>query len=331
MTMLKTAPGDVLDGRFLLKRELARGGMSTLYQAEDLAEANQPVVVKVPLPMFSSGVGGWSIFQREEEIGRQLDHPYVLHFLPLPRDRRRSYVATEFVPGRTLADLIAEQGRLQEGEALALAAKICEAVEHVHAHGVVHYDLKPANVMVCPDGTIRLIDFGLAHAASTSRFAFGGAPPAIGSAGYVAPEQVRRRRGQKSVDLYAIGALLYEMLTGRTPFGSDDAFAVGSARLVGDPPAPRALNPAISPAAEEIILRALRRDPAERYPDVEALRAAVTAPAKVVVTGLCEQLQPPTPWRRFRRRARYIAMVSVVPVVAQIVLFVLLWRHLAHK
>jgi serine/threonine-protein kinase len=331
VTALKAAPGQVLDGRFRLIEELGRGGMSTVFKAEDLANDRRPVVVKVPLPIFSGAAGGWSLFQREEQIGLQLDHPFVLKFLPPGDGKPRPYVVTEFLPGCTLEDHIRKRGPLPEAEALSIASRLCEAFEHLHESRVVHYDVKPANVMVCSDGTIRVIDFGLAHALETARFTFAGPPPAIGSSGYVAPEQIRRKRGRKSVDIYGVGAILYEMLTGRTPFPGDDPFVVASARTLGDPPAPRLLNPNISRQAEEITLRALRRDPGERYQSAAAMKADLDAPSRVVVSGLCERLQPVTAWARRLRLARYIAVVCVMPVLAQIALFALLWRHLAHR
>ena len=148
MTALKAAPGQVLDGRFRLTEELARGGMSTVYKAEDLRDGGRPVVVKVPLPIFSGTTGGWSLFQREEQIGLELDHPFVLKFLPPANGERRPYVVTEFVAGCTLEDRIHERGPLPEAEALSIASRLCDALEHLHAHGVVHYDVKPANVML---------------------------------------------------------------------------------------------------------------------------------------------------------------------------------------
>jgi serine/threonine-protein kinase len=323
--------GSVLDGRFELVEEIAKGGMATIFKARDLRDGGCPVAVKVPLPIFSSGVGAWSLFQQEEAIGRRLDHPYVLRFLRLPDDKRRSYVVTEFVPGRTLADHMHEWGPLPEPEALTIAARICDAVAHVHRRGFVHYDLKPANVMLCPDGSIRLIDFGLAHEAVRTRFTLVGAPPAIASAEYAAPEQVRRRRGRTSVDVYGIGALLFEMLTGRPPFRGGEPFGPGTEQLIGDPPAPRALNPAISPVTEEIVLRALRREPSERYASVAAMKADLDHPELVLVTGLAARLRPATPARRRWRVARHIAVVALLPLVAQVVLFGLIWHHLASK
>ncbi|HVV17231.1 MAG TPA: serine/threonine-protein kinase [Polyangia bacterium] len=323
--------GQLLDGRFRLVEEIGQGGMSTIFKAEDVANGGEPVVVKVPLPVFSSGIGGWSLFQQEEEIGRRLDHPHVLRFIPLAVDKRRSYVVTEYVPGRTLADHLRDEGVLPEPEALAICRQICDALEYLHRSGVVHYDLKPGNVMLCPDGGIRLIDFGLAHAVEESRFSLTGAPPAIGSSGYIAPEQVRRKRGRRSVDIYALGAVLYEMLTGKPPFGDDDPFGVASARLIGDPEAPRRLNPQVSREAEEIVLRALRRDPAERYQSASELRAALEHPERVVVSGLSERLLPPTPARRRWKLARHVATVAVLPVITQVLLFFAIWHHLASK
>jgi serine/threonine protein kinase len=328
MTAAKAAPGQILDGRFRLVEELGRGGMATIFKAHDLADEGRAVVVKLPLPIFASGLGAWSLFQQEEEIGRRLDHPYLLRFVALPADRRRSYLVTEYVPGRSLADHLKERHVLSEREALGICSQICEAVAYLHAKGIVHYDLKPANVMLSPDGMIRLIDFGLAHAVVTSRFALGGVSPAIASAGYVAPEQIRRKRGRTSVDIYGIGAILFEMLTGAPPF-SDDAFGVASARVVGDPPAPRSLNPAITRTTEEIVLRALRRDPAERYANATAIKTDVDHPQRVVVTGLSDRLRPATPWRRRWRLARHVTLIAVLPVVGQVVLFGLIWHHLA--
>ena len=321
-------PGQVLDERFLLVEEIARGGMSVVYRAKDLKNQDEVVAVKVPHAVFASGVGSWSMFQQEEAIGSRFNHPYVLKFLPLAVDKRRSYMVTEYVPGQTLAEHLAQRCPLPESEAMSIASRICEALQYMHEQGYVHYDLKPGNVILDPNGTIRLIDFGLSHAVESTRFS--AAPPALGTADYVAPEQIKRKRGRKSADVYGVGAMLYEMLTGQLPFPGDDPFKIGSARLLGDPAAPRAVNPAISPQAEDIVLRALRRDPGERYPSVAAFKVDLERSEGVVLLNLSEQLQPITRWRRNLRIARYLAIVLLLPLISQVVLFLWLWHHFAH-
>lgn len=305
--------------------------MSTVFKALDLEHASRVVAVKVPRAEYSSGLGAWSMFQNEVQIGTSLDHPYILRFIALEPNKRRSHVVTEYVAGTTLAAHMGKGRRLTEAEALSIVSRLCDAVGYMHGRGIVHYDLKPENVMLCPDGSIRLIDFGLAHAVVSGRFSLTGPALPIASANYVAPEQIRRRRGQRSVDIYALGAMLYEMLTGHPPFEGDDPFVVASARQIGDPKAPRELCPTVSAQLEEVVLRALRRHPAERYASVAALKADLDHPAYVQVTGLADHLVVATRWRKALRFSRYVALVGVAPVAALVVLFRLLWWYLEHR
>jgi serine/threonine-protein kinase len=326
---LKVAPGQTLDGRFHILEEIGRGGMSVVFKATDLANAGRMVAVKVPLPQYSSGLGSWSMFQREAEIGAKLDHPSVVRFIETGPKTDRAYVVTEYLSGPTLASRVGRGRVLAEGEALATMSRLCEAVDYLHRAGFVHYDLKPGNVFVCEDGSVRLIDLGMAHEIVRSRFGFLELAPPFATSDYVAPEQIRRRRGQPSVDIYALGAMLYEMLTGRPPFEGDDPFVVASARQVGDPKAPRTLCPAISEQAEEIVLRALRRKPAERYPTALAFKADLDAPSRVRVSGLAGRLVAVTPGRKRLRVMRFVAITSLAPIAVLVGLFRLLWWYFA--
>jgi serine/threonine protein kinase len=328
---LTVAPGQKLEGRFLLLEQIGRGGMSTIFKALDLERSNQVVAVKVPLPQYSYSLGSWSMFQREAQIGMALDHPYILRFVKLEPSKHRNYVVTEYVEGTVLAKRIGKGQRIPETEALRIMSRLCDAVDYLHSHEIVHYDLKPGNVILCADGAIRLIDFGLAHARLKGRFAFSAPAPAMGTSDYVAPEQIRRRRGRTSVDIYALGAMLYEMLTGHPPFEGDDPFTVASARQIGDPKAPRTLNPAISPQVEEVVLRSLRRHPTDRYATVAALKADLDHPTLVEISGLADHLLEATRWRKSLRIIRYVTLVGVTPVALLVGLFRLLWWYLDHK
>lgn len=324
-------PGDVLDDRFLLTEVISQGGMATVFKAQDLRSENRAVVVKVPLLGLESNPASYARFQREEEIGCRLNHPFVLKFVPLNGSRSRPYIVTEYLRGCTLSHLLSRIRPLPETDALKFGSLICEALQYLHGQGVVHRDLKPSNVMFCPDGTIRVMDFGISQATDARRMTFVGLSPAMGTADYVAPEQIKGRRGDQRTDIYSLGCMLYEMMTGTPPFEGDDPFVIMNTRLSGDPTAPRKINPQLSPQAEEIILRALQRDPSRRYPTAAAMKADLDAPDKVRVTGLCNSLQQSTRWKRFLLLARWIAITCILPLVIQVLLFVWLWHHYARK
>jgi serine/threonine-protein kinase len=328
---LKVVPGQTLEARFQILEEVGRGGMSVVYKAKDLRNGGHTVAVKVPLPQFSSGLGSWSMFQREAEIGARLDHPSIVRFIEFTPQKGRSYVVTEFLDGVPLSTRVGNGRRLAEGEALRIMSRVCDAVDYLHGTGVVHYDLKPGNVVLGDDGSVRLIDLGMAHPIVRNRLAFVGPSPPFGTSDYIAPEQIGRRRGQPSVDIYALGAMLYEMLTGHPPFEGDDPFVIASARQIGDPKAPRELCPNVSEQAEEIVLRALRRDPAERYPTAAAFKADVDDIARVHVSGIAKRLVPVTPGRRRLRVLRFVAVTGVAPVALLVLMFLVMWWWLARK
>lgn len=328
---LMSVRGETLEGRFLLLEEIGRGGMSTVFKAADLAQGRALVAVKIPLPQFASGLGNWSMFQRETEIGASLRHPHIVRFVELSPNKRRSYVVMEYVAGTTLAAHAGNGRHLGEAEALSIMSRVCDAVAYLHDQQIVHYDLKPGNVIIGAEGEIKLIDFGMAHKLVKGHYAFAGSAPAIASVNYVAPEQLERVRGRPSVDVYALGAMLYELLTGHPPFEGDDPFALASARQIGDPKAPRALNPGLSLQSEEIVLRALRRRPSERYVSAAALKADLDHPARVHVSGLTKRLIEVTPVRRVLRWARFVALIGIAPLALLAVSFRLLWWYFEHR
>ena len=258
-----------------------------------------------------------------------MDHPFIFGSSSRFKIRALTVSCHRIRPGRTLLQLLNSFHVFPEGDALALASRICDALGHLHERGVIHRDLKPENIMICYDGSIRIMDFGIAHAAHSRRLTFIGFAP--GTPHYMAPERVKCRRGDARTDIYSIGAILYEMLTGTIAFNDEDILVIMNARVTGDPEAPRKLIPRLTPQAEEIVLRAMDRYPAHRYPSCAAMKAELDAPDRVKVTHRCRRLKVSTPWRRALRKARFVACWSLIPLVIQVLVFVLLWRHYAKK
>jgi serine/threonine-protein kinase len=320
-------PGEILDDRFLIVETISHSGMASIFKAQDLHNENQPVAVKVPHIQFEGDPGFFTRFQREQEIGLKLNHPFILKFLPVTTPRSRPYIVTEYLRGCTLAHLLQAMRPLPEKDALKIASLIAEGLEYLHAHGVFHRDLKPQNIMICCDGTIRIMDFGIACATDMRRVTFTGFSQALGTPDYLAPEQVQGKRGDARTDIYSLGAILYEMLTGRTPFEGDNTLALMNARLTSDPVAPRQLNAALTPPAEEIVLHALARQPSDRYSSAVAMKKDLDDPAQVKVTDLCRHLQASTRWTRALQKLRWLSVCILLPLGLQVLLFLFLWHH----
>ena len=317
-------PGQTLDGRFFIDETISRSGMATIFKAIDI-KTQQPVAVKVPFMQFESDPGFFSRFEREEEIGLTLEHPYILRFIAVEH-KSRPYIVTEYLRGYTLAHLLNSVRPMPEKDAVRLASRLCEALAYMHEHGVVHRDLKPQNIMICYDGTIRIVDFGIAKAAEGRRITFTGFTPAVGTPDYMAPEQVKGKRGDERTDIYSLGAMLYEMVAGEPPFAgeNENLFVVMNARVTGDPVAPRKRNPQVSPQVEEIILHAMEREPGKRYPTASAMKAELNNPAAVQLTGRCDRLQAPAPWKQGGRKALWIALAVAIMVIVFILLLLLI-------
>ena len=306
--------GQVLDGRFHITDVISRSGMASIFKAVDLA-TKQPVAVKIPFMQFESDPAFFSRFQREEAIGKTLSHPYVLRILPV-EEKSRPYIAMEYLDGQTLRQVLQSVERMPVADALAIASRICEALEYLHSQNVIHRDLKPENVMLCRDGSIRIMDFGIAKVAGLRRLTFTGFSASMGTPDYMAPEQVKGKRGDARTDLYSLGVMLYEMTTGALPFEGNNPYAIMHARLVGDPVAPRKWNPDLSPQVEEIILHALERQPFDRYPSAAAMKAELSDPSSVVLTGRHERLRPQVPWRSRWCSMRMVVLAVLVPIAA---------------
>jgi serine/threonine-protein kinase len=320
--------GQLLDDRFKILNVVTRSGMASIYEAMDCT-TGKVVAIKVPFMQFEGDPAFYSRFLREEEIGKVLHHPNILNVISVDRQKSRPYIAMEFLRGRTLAQLLRCVRPLPIKDALHMASSICDALSYMHRPdlNVIHRDLKPENIMLCNDGTLRIMDFGIARAEfrSVTLGGFGASP--LGTPDYMAPEQVKNHRVDARTDIYSLGAMLYEMTTGSVPFKGDNIYTIMNARLVGDPVAPRSINPDIPPAVEEIILHALERNPDDRYQSAAEMKAELDCPDAVKLSGRNLRLNTPKLWRIWLRILRPFIIGVGIPVMSFLAFYLRTRRH----
>jgi serine/threonine-protein kinase len=305
-------PGETLD-HYRIENLVARSGMASIFRATDLRNG-QPVALKIPHSEMEADVVLFDRFQREQVIGQKLDHPSVMKVLA-DDHHSQIYMAMEWVEGRLLREILRERGKLPVERAMRLTVRIADTLEYIHSHGVVHRDLKPENIMVNADDDIKLIDFGIAGNEGSRRLTFAKLSQLMGTPDYISPEQVKGKRGDGRSDIYALGVMLYEMLTGKVPFEGPNAFAIMNERLLNNPIPPRELDPAISPELQEVIYRALEREPKNRYAHAREMAWDLEHLDQVGAADRPELKE----WKRRRaqwpRRLAYYAMLALIPVV----------------
>ncbi|HYL36325.1 MAG TPA: serine/threonine-protein kinase [Bryobacteraceae bacterium] len=316
-------PGDQLD-HYRIEALVARSGMASIFRATDMRNGRQ-VAIKIPHPEMEADAVLFERFQREAEIGEKMDHPGVMKVFP-DRDHSRVYMVMEWVDGRLLRVVLHEQKKLPMERAVRIAIAICDALDYIHRNGVVHRDLKPENIMIDENDNIKLIDFGIAARQGARRLTFAKLSQVMGTPDYISPEQVKGKRGDGRSDIYALGAMLYEMLTGQPPFSGPNPFAIMNDRLLNNPVPPRELNPEISPQLQEVVYRALEREPQNRYATANEFAWDLEHLDQVGVADrpeLRDWRQRRTPWLR---RVLFYAAMALIPILI-FGLLILVARH----
>jgi serine/threonine-protein kinase len=316
-------PGDQLDD-YRIEGLVARSGMASIFRATDTRDGRQ-VAIKIPHPEMEADPTLFDRFKRERDIGQKMDHPGVMKVFA-DEKRSRIYMVMEWVNGKLLREILAGGKKLPVDRAVRIAERICDALAYIHTQGVVHRDLKPENIMVDENDNIKLIDFGIAGQEGSRRLTFAKLSNVMGTPDYISPEQVKGKRGDGRSDIYAMGVMLYEMLTGKVPFSGPNAFATMNERLLNNPIPPRELDPAISPELQEIIYRAMEREPRNRYATAREFENDLQHQDQVGVAERPELHDWKTKKSQWPRRILNYALIALVPVV---IFGLLLWvaRH----
>ncbi|MGE5529250.1 MAG: Stk1 family PASTA domain-containing Ser/Thr kinase [Patescibacteria group bacterium] len=266
--------GTVLGNRYRLDELIGEGGMALVYRAE-CSLLQRPVAVKVLRPQFASDAEFVERFRREAQAAGRLSHPSIVNVYDVGQDRGLNYIVMEYVQGENLKELIRREAPFTAARALDIARQICEALRHAHQNNIIHRDIKPHNILITPEGRVKVTDFGIARAVSASTLTQSGS--VLGSVQYFSPEQAKGSPTGVASDLYSLGCVLYEMLTGTVPFKGESPIAIALKHLQEQPPPLRIHRPGLPPAVESLVARALAKDPTLRFPSAQAMLQAIQA------------------------------------------------------
>ncbi len=281
--------GHEIAGRYVLREIVASGGMAQVWQADDTV-LGRKVAVKILHPNFAADGDILERFRDEAKAAARLSHPSIVAIYDTASEAGVEAIVMELIEGLTLRQYLDDHGPLSITDATDLTVQVADALEAAHAARIVHRDIKPGNIMLCPDRRTKVTDFGIAKALEAGDRTSDGTM--LGTAKYLAPEQVEGQPVDERADVYSLGVVLFEALTGQPPFAAETASATALARLRVDPPSPRSIDPTIPPAVERVVLTAMARDRDRRYPTAVALREALLLAANAPVE---EPVVPPPP------------------------------------
>ena len=264
---------DIIDGKYRVIREIGSGGMAHVYRAINMS-SRKVVAVKMLKEEYLNDREFLRRFEREAKASLALSHENIVRAFGVGDDDGVPYIVLEYVEGKTLKDLIQESpgGHLSVQQAIGITSQILDALSYAHAHGIIHRDVKPQNVIVTSRGKAKLADFGIAREVTASTVTFSG-KNVIGSVHYISPEQAKGLAVTEESDIYSTGISLYEMLTGTVPFIGETTVATALMHLSAVPVPPNELNPSVPPALNDIVLRAIEKDPTMRYSSAKLMRS----------------------------------------------------------
>lgn len=254
--------GKRLDGRYEIQEIIGVGGMAVVYKAHDNQE-NRTVAVKILKPEFVSNEEFLRRFKNESKAIAMLSHPNIVKVYDVSFGDLIQYIVMEYIEGITLKEYIEQRGSLRWKDAVHFTIQILKGLQHAHDKGIVHRDVKPQNIMVLPDGTIKVTDFGIARFARSDQRTI--TDKAIGSVHYISPEQARGEKTDEKSDIYSLGVILYEMITGQLPFQAESAVSVAIMQLQREPKTPTEINGSIPMGLEQITMHAMQKTPERRY------------------------------------------------------------------
>lgn len=268
---MTTQEPTVFNDRYELHRQIARGGMADVYLARDLL-LDRPVAVKVLFDQFSKDQQFVERFRREAQRAANLNHPNIVSVFDWGEERGTYFIVMEYVEGRSLAEMIRTEGSIHPDKVAEISSEVAAALSFAHRNGIVHRDVKPGNVLVSPNGHVKVADFGIARALANVQSELTQAGTVMGTATYISPEQAQGMEIDPRSDLYSLGVMIYEMLSGRPPFTGETPVAVAYQHVQDSPVSPRAMGVSVAESLEAVTMKLLAKNPVNRYPTAEDLR-----------------------------------------------------------
>jgi eukaryotic-like serine/threonine-protein kinase len=308
--------GDQFD-RYQIEAHLAQGGMSDIYRAYDVVNRCE-VALKIPDQMMIGDPAQYERFQRELQVMNTLRHPAILRGLGSGQYNRTPYLATELIEGQSLRQMIETAAPMPPDQAVDIVRKIADGMAYCHENGVIHRDLKPENILVTAEGQPMIMDFGLALTKGAHRVTYANLSATAGTPDYMAPEQIEGHRGDQRTDIYALGTILFEMLTGKTPFTGDNNLAVMAQHMQGSAPRLDHVQPGVTPELAAIVAKCLQRAPDDRFPDMRAFIQALDHPETADVTILDQATGVAAPasfWNSTMLKALIVSFLVILIII----------------